>query len=735
MNKPLEKTTFGGFWHRLAARLTLAAVVALFAATLSFAAMAQDDDSDTSGDDNATSQKDDADDEKPQELEKVTVTAPHYVSTGSRSATKTNAPLIEIPQSVTVISRDQIDLLHWTDLEQTVRYTSGAIGNVFGPDPRYDWLYVRGFQPVQYIDGLRAPIGSVSNVGTDLYGYQAVDILKGPSSVMYGSAPPGGIVNMTSRRPEPVFSGEVGIQGGSFGRGQFNTDVTGPMGDNGSGRFTMLYRDVGTQLDFVDTKRFYVAPAYKYDFSPDTSITLLGYYQKDNIDNQSTGFLPAQGTLLPNPNGRIPIDRNIGEPGVNFYDREQYGVGYDFEHAFSDMFSIEQNLKYFNSDINSREIFGTGLLDADGDGVPDDFRTVTRSDFPFNENIDSFNVDTRGYLDLASGDVTHKVLIGIDYRDYDNTSEFGFAPAPPIDVYDPQYGAPIDDPQLFPFADQHQKQTGLYLQDQIHLGKAVFTLSGRQDWLDSTNSDVDTNRNEFTYRVGVNYLFDNGVAPYVSAASSFEPVAGADFDGNPFDPSTGKQYEVGIKYAGNDPTADVQFLGTVAAYHLVQEDVLTPDPDHVFFSVQTGEVTVDGFELEGVARFWQQLSINASYSYIDSEVTQSNGPDLGKQLPVVPKQKISLLGDYTIGTGPLAGLGFNLGVRHHGSTYGDPANQFKSPAVTLWDGTVRYDYGFWRFALNVSNITDKEYVARCDGFTNCFYGTRRVIIASITRRF
>lgn len=702
----------------------------LLAGALSANAMAQDDDRESPASEASGQQE-----QESQELERISVTAPEYVSTGSRTATKTDAPLVETPQAVTVISRDQIDLLHWTSLEDTVKYTAGAVGGVFGPDTRYDWLLVRGFNPVQYIDGLQAPIGSVSNVGTDLYGYQAVDILKGPSSVMYGQTPPGGIVNMTSRRPEPVFSGEIGGQLGNFDRGELHGDVAGPVGESHSGRFTWLYRDQDNQVDFTNSNRLYLAPAFTFELSRDTSLTFLSYYQNDEIDNHSTGFLPAAGTLRPNPHGEVPIERNIGEPGINFYDREQYGVGYELSHAFSDRFRAEQNVKYFSSSIESREIFGTGLLDADGNGVPDDFRTVTRSDFPFNEEIDSINVDTRGYFDLDAGGANHRILVGIDYRDYDNQSEFGFAAAPPIDLFDPQYGADIPDPALFPFTDQQQEQVGLYVQDQIRFDNWVVTLSGRHDALDTTNSGTDTDDDEFTYRAGVNYVFDNGLAPYAQMATSFQPVAGADFDGNPFEPSTGEQFEVGLKYSPSDTGDDLRLLGTVAAYSLVQENVLTPDPENLFFSVQAGEVEVQGFEVEGVARYQERISLNASYSYTDSEITESNGPDLGMRIPMVPEHKVSLLGDYQFVRGPLAGLGINLGVRYKGTAFGDPANQFQSPAVLLFDGTLRYDFGDWRFALNASNLTNEEYVARCDGATNCFFGKSRTVIASFKRRF
>ncbi len=664
----------------------------------------------------------------------ITVEAPDYVSTGSRTATKSDAPLIETPQSVTVISRDQIDLLSWTSLQQAVRYTAGVLGENFGPDERYDWLTLRGFQPVQYIDGLQAPIGSVANVGTDLYGFEAVDVLKGPSSVLYGQTPPGGIVNMTSRRPEDRFSGEFGGQLGNHSHKQVNGDVTGPIGAAASGRFTALYRDRGTQVDFMDSERLYVAPALTYEFSDATQITLLSYFQRDEIDNVSTGFLPAHGTALPNPNGVIPVGRNLGEPGVNFYDRDQYAFGYELSHALANGVELQQNVKYFSSSVESRTIYGVGFVDADFDGTPDDFRTVNRSDFPFNEDVDSFNVDTRAKFVLERGGVTHTFLGGIDYRRYTLESEFGFAAVPSIDVFNPVYGAPMPTPTFFPFGDTVQKQTGVYLQDQIRFNDWVVTLSGRQDWV-RTEDTASVKDSEFSYRAGVNYLMDNGFAPYAQIARSFQPVPGADFNGNRFEPSSGEQAEFGVKYSDRNRTADLRFFGSIAVYKLVQENVLTPDPVNLFFSVQAGEVEVQGLELEMVARWRERLSLHAAYAHTDSEVTKSTGANLGQRLPMVPVNTFSLLADYVIPTGPLVGVGFGAGARYVGDGYGDPANQWETDAVTLFDAQVHYNFGEWRMALNASNVADKEYVARCSSVADCFYGTGRSIVGTVTRSF
>jgi iron complex outermembrane receptor protein len=671
------------------------------------------------------------------DVEELVVTAPRYVYAGSLSATKTDAPLVEIPQAVTVISRDQIDLLNWSSVQQSVRYTAGVNGENFGPDERYDWLTLRGFAPVQYIDGLQAPIGSVNNVGTDLYGFEWVDILKGPSSVLYGQTPPGGIVNMRSRRPSEEFGGEIEGQLGNLDFKQLAGDVTGALGDRFTGRLTALYRDRESQVDHVDMERIYVAPALGIDLGESTSLTLLNFFQRDEVNGDTNGFLPAFGTALPNPLGSVPVGRNLGEPDYNKYERDQWGAGYDFSHSFSDAVILQQNLKFFSADADMLVVYGGGLVDANFDGVPDDYRTVQRFNFPFKERVDSFNVDTRGQFKFATGGLEHTVLVGIDYRRYENESSFGFAFAPSIDLFNPVYGAPITTPPMFPFVEQTQEQTGVYVQDQIKVDRLVLTLSGRQDWLDTENFDTQTDADEFSYRAGLNYVFDSGISPYVQVARSFQPVSGADFDGNAFEPSTGDQIEAGIKYDGRTLESGNKLFASMAVYELTQENVLTadPDPTHPFFSVQAGEVEVKGLELEVVARFQERLTLNASYTYTDSEVTKSNGADLGKDLPMVPEQKISGLIDYTFQDGALAGLGAGLGARHLSDSFGDGANAFRNESVTLYDAILHYDTRVWRLTVNASNLTDKTFVARCSSFVDCFYGAKRLVTGSVTYKF
>lgn len=709
---------------RLSPRMIALATASLGVLTLATPALAQEADRD-------------------QGVEALVVTAPRYVPTGETTATKTGIPLIEAPQAATVISRDQIDLLGWSTLGQTVRYTAGVTGENYGPDERVDWLTVRGFNPVQYVDGLQASIGSISNTGLDLYGAESVEILKGPSSVLYGQTPPGGIVNVTSRRPQDEFGGEAGVQYGSHDHKQANFDVTGGLTDDISGRLTALIRDRGTQTTGVGSKRFYIAPAATFRAGDATRITLLSYYQKDEVTGDGGGFLPAYGTLLPNPLGKVSSSTNLGETSYNRFKRTHWGIGYDAEHDFTDTISIQQNLKYTRLKSDQRGVGGNGLVDANADGVPDDYRTVSRYSFSFAENVDTFAVDTRLKIKADTGALRHNILVGLDYRryDYEGLSAFGFG-IPSIDLFNPVYGVAVPNLPPVTFSDQLQNQTGLYVQDQIKLDRWIATLALRHDWVDTKNrlNGTSVDDAEFSYRAALSYAFDGGIIPYVAYAKSFQPTAGSDRLGVAFSPTTGEQLDAGVKYDARGLNPDLKLFATAAVYKLVQQNVLTTDPVNTVFQIQTGEVEVKGLELEAVGRYRERLSFNASYSYTDSEVTKSNGPDLGNRLPVTPRHKISLLTDYTFQDGPLAGLGGSLGVRYTSRTAGNLAASyqpvvFTNPSVVLWDASIHYDVDKWKFGVTASNLFDKTYVARCYSTANCFYGTGQIVTASVTRRF
>ena len=672
-------------------------------------------------------------DEATNTLEELVVTAPRYVPTINVSATKIAIPLIETPQAISVITRDQMDVLNFQNLEQAVRYTSGIIGENFGPDERYDWLTLRGFQPVEYIDGLQAPIGSTSNVGIDLWGAESVEVLKGPSGVLYGQTPPGGIVNVTTRRPQDKFHAEAQAQLGSFSDKQLAGDVTGSLVGDGvlEGRLTGLWRDRGIQEDFVKSKRTYLAPTLTWNISPDTQLSFLSYYQHDQLFGDGGGFLPAVGTILPDPNGHIAISFDAGEPNYNKFTREQFAAGWEFSHKVNETVTFKQNARYSRANSYSQSVYGAGLSA--------DMVTLNRYNFIFPEDVRQAAVDSRLELRGATGGVEHTAVVGFDLRNLKNASDLGFGFGPSLNLFHPVYGQP--NPPLFlptyAYLRQEQRQSGIYGQDEMKIDHWRVTLSAREDWLNTKNTQTHASVGDraFTYRSGLNYVFDSGLAPYAAFSTSFLPNSGADFGGTPFVPSTGHQVEAGLKYEPRVVPQGVNVFASAAIYDLKQEHVTTSDPNHAFFSVQTGEVEVKGLELEAVARIYERWSLNASYAYTDSKVLKSNASDLGKQLPIVAPHKAALFADYTSQIGSLAGFGGGAGIRFLGKNYGDPANtpKLRGDDVTLIDALVHYNWHAWSIKLNAANLLDKVYIQRCSSLSQCFYASRRNVFLTVGR--
>lgn len=686
----------------------------------------------------------------------IIVTARRFVP-GEAFANKSDIPLIETPQSVSVITRDQIDLLNFVDAQQAVRYTAGVFGENYGPDLRFDFFTARGFTPRQYIDGLAAPVSTtIFSTGLDLYAFESFELLKGPASVLYGSAPPGGIYNETSRRPANSFYAEGQAKYGEDDYKSLAGTVTGPVAENVSLRLTGLGLDRESERDNVSARRLLLAPSATWKLGESTRLTGLFHYQYDKVRGDTNGFLPVFGTLLPNPLGKVDRDTNLGDPD-NLYKRRQRGIGFDLAHELTDVLSLRSNVRWsrYRERTPTGVYGGGGLVDADFNGVPDDYRTVRQFNFSYAEDVRAFALDNRLQAKFEASGLEHELLVGLDYRNIDNESAFGFIfNAGEIDLFDPE-NVPLA-PELrepgypFTFSDLRLRQHGVYVQDHIGIGNLFITLNGRYDWLELRNQNPfpaeleseTTEQDKFTYRVGANYVFENGFAPYLSYATSFEPVLGTSGTGDPYRPSTGRQIEGGIKYNGRDLGPGVRLFATAALFRIRQKDVVQTLPAITpVFGTQVGEVEVTGGELELVARFREQLSVNGSYSYNKSEVTESNEElEVGADLPTTPKHKASFFFDYTFPRGALAGFGFGAGGRYTSRSAGSLPGPF-NPVIyygeraTLFDATVHYDLPGWRFAINGSNILDKTYVARCSGPGGCTYGAGRQVIGTLIKRF
>lgn len=656
----------------------------------------------------------------------------HYGVTG----TKTGTALIETPQSVSMITSEQMRDQGVDSLAQALRYAPGVDGEPFGFEPRTTFIRMRGFDATTnglYRDGLqlRNPRFAVG-YNIELYGAERVDVLRGPASVLYGQGSPGGLINYVSKRPKPNAFGEVALELGSFDRIQGQFDLGAPVGDSGAlaWRLTGLVRDSETQVDFIDNDREFIAPSLTWRPGADTSITFLGYYQDD--DTRSSQALPAEGTKDPNPNGRVPVDLFTGEPEVDQYDREEYSVGWLAEHHLDDDWVLRQNARFYSSELDDVTVFVNGI-------DQEDLRTLDRSVFGSFGDLDGIAIDNQSQWRFDTGAVAHTLLFGIDYQDIEVGSVQTFGAAPSLDAFEPVYGASVDDPPVFAETDTEQEQTGMYLQDQLEFGRWVATLNARYDEAETTTRDLlagtvtEQDDGEFTGRAGLVYLADNGLAPYVSYAESFLPTLGTNAEGDPLEPETGQQLEFGVKY---QPPGASSFV-TLSYFDIERDNVVEFDPS-TFLPIQTGEIRSRGVEIEAVADFDWGLDVIASYTYLDMEIRESVfDSQLGERPAQVPDQKASIWARYGFSGGGLDGLGLGLGVRYNGETYGDVPNTVRVPDNTVVDAAVYYDLGSVELALNLQNALDERLVSGCFRRTTvlCTYGQERTVTGTIQYRW
>lgn len=673
-----------------------------------------------------------------------------YLAKRTAAGTKTDTALVEAPRSISVATRQQMEDRGVHSLDDAVRYMPGITSASFGSDTRLDWMRVRGFEPTQFLDGLPLPRGVYANPKPETWNLDRLALLRGPASSIYGQTPPGGLLDMVSRRPEAEASHEIQVQYGSDNHRQINFASTGKIDDEARFLYSVsgVIRDGGTQIDHIDDKRYNIAPSLTWNIDDDTKLTLLTQFTRDDTGVTSQ-FYPIQGTKIDMPFGKISQHKNLGDPDYDFYDRTYYALGYSFEHRFNDVWQFRQNLRYTKSDLSFQTVTVNSYFPSIG-FVVDDQGNTGRGTTNTDEDISQFAVDNNFQGDFATGDVSHTLLIGLDHQrsNTNYTSIFGTAPA--INVNHPVYGLPITRPSrddaLYDY-DQKTRQTGLYIQDQMALDQWRLTLGGREDWVhtgtkffndnDATNTERDK---KFSGNAAISYVFDSGFVPYLSYAESFQPTSNATASATKsFKPTEGEQWELGVKY---QPPGTNTLL-TAAVYDLTQKNVsvTTTVAGNQPVTSQTGEVKVKGLELEAVSDVTDNLKVIAAYTLAKSEVQK--GDYKGNRLQLMPNQQASLWADYTWHTGVLDGFGIGAGARYTGNTYGDQGNTWlgKADAYTVFDASVHYDLGRLdgslkgaSLAVNATNLLDKDYISTCDGFY-CYYGDQRSVIASATYKW
>lgn len=642
-----------------------------------------------------------------------------YRATRAATATKTDTALRDTPQAITVIPRDQLVDQGALNVQDALSYAAGVRPNAYGVDNRGDFVRVRGVAPVQYRDGLRQ-FFSNNNPRTDIYALERLELLRGPSSMLYGQGSTGGVLNLVSKRPLAEAQREIAVNVGNFQRKEIQADLTGPITEDGEWLYRVIAvgRDSDTQVQHAPDDRLLLAPSLTWRPSADTTLTLQGYFQKDKAGTTQS-FLPWSGSVIDNPNGKIPSRRFASEPGFDAYDTEQFSVGWLFEHRFNDRWTVRQNFRNTISKVDYRSMYPDVYSNRDNPFLDPERTTVNRYLWVSQPRMRTLVADQHLEGKVNWGQTEHTLLFGADYSRYRETGQQARGMGSPLNLYHPVYGN-VPDYELYDIPKTKQQQLGFYAQDQMRYRNWIFVAGLRHDraQTDIAGRDREVD-NATTKRLGLLYAADNGLSPYISYSESFTPIGGTDAYDNRWKPLRGKQWELGLKYM--PPESDLEF--TAAAYDLREKNRKAPDPANPNNQIQAGKTKTRGVELEMRGRVGKQWDVIANYIYTD----------IDSDLEPVPKHMASLWGKYRFALATMPGFSAGAGVRYLGSFI--DGNAPETPSVTLFDAMLAYDSGAWRYALNVNNIADKTYVVTCLNRGDCFYGQRRTVTLSAAYRF
>ena len=676
----------------------------------------------------------------PVDVQGERVESPRYQAPDATTATKTDTPIIETPQSVSVISAEQLRDLGALTLQDAFRYSAGVRADAYGLDSRTDSAIVRGTEYVQYQDGLRSLFGFYNNVRTDVYALDSVEVVRGPSSVLYGQGTSGGMVNVNSKRPQTEAAHELRAEYGDYQRRQYAVDFTGPVTSDASlsYRIVGLHRNAATQVDYVQDNREFIAPSLTWRPSGWFEWTVLGNVQKDR-SGSSTAFLPWEGTIQNNPNGQIPTHRFVSEPGFDRYNTDQEAVTSLLKIALGAHWTLSQNARYMESESDYHTMFPNIYT---GDPyLLNPFRrdSVLRITYIQDARVRAITSDHRLGGEFSTGFVDHQLLLGVDATKVTTRERQGQLGALQIvqqglfDLYDPEYGDFIL-PEAAALPELVTRQTGYYIQNQMTFGEHLIALAGwRRDEARSEQAGSPVQEDEEdSLRAGLLYRFDAGFSPYVSYSESFNPVAQLDADGNPFQPIRGEQWEAGLKY--QPPSFPALITATV--FEINEENRLAPG-ENPAEQVQLGTAEIKGAELEAGVTWPGVLDLLLAYTYLDAFSDAGDNADEGariKPLAAVADEVAALWMRFHFGSLGLPGLSIGAGLRYT-SAVPDEGETVEVPSTTLFDAMIAYEQRNWRLAVNGTNLEDETVIATCLERGDCFYGPRRNVVGSLTIHF
>ena len=685
-------------------------------------------------------------DEDVTQLETMTVLGETYRNT----ATKTSLEPEETPQAITIITKDEMDLRGVSTVSEALRYSSGVNTELRGGAvTRLDLFNIRGFiNYTNFYDGLPLLFNGWNlQPQIDAAAVEQVEVLKGPTSVLYGNIPPGGMVNIIAKTPQSEPANTVSVSTGTNSLKEVNFDTTGQIGDsNVNYRIVGMAKQRDGQAETSEDERYLIAPSFDWQATDNTLVNVNVYYQNDPSAGIYT-TVPAAGSVLDNPLGSLSPDTYLGDKNWNTYEREVLMIGYKILHDFNNNWQFLQNARYMTADSYQENTYNSPLA-ADN-------RTIGRNAYLTDEDSTSFVIDNQlsGYV--AHGNFEHNLLLGLDYQYLDSDVKYkdtlGYSLTQ--DIFNPNHNQIDRDALKFAYQqalDIKTKQLGVYFQDQLRYNNLVMIAGLRWDKYESDTNTVSDylgtvtpskeklDENNVSFRVGALYELDFGLSPYLTYSESFEPIAGADASGKAFDPSTGHQWELGFKYAplGGDVS------GNLALFHITKKNAILTDPNNPYApQYQAGEVVSQGAELEAKWQATPQADLTLNYTYINMEIKEDSYYHQEGKTPVwVPEQTASLWANYYY-EGTLTGLRTSAGVRYVGKTEMDAQNSDQVPDYTLVDLAASYDLSAASqsldgasVTLSASNIFDEEYYS-CYDKNNCWFGAERSIEAKLEYKF
>ncbi|ADU68873.1 TonB-dependent siderophore receptor [Pantoea sp. At-9b] len=661
-----------------------------------------------------------------QPQESATSPTQGYLATRSSGASKTDQPLITTPQSISVVTRQQMEDQGATDLNQALNYTPGVFTNFGGAATRYDTISLRGFHGGDvdntFLDGLRVMSdgGSFNILQVDPWFLDRIDIIKGPSSALYGQTVPGGLVNMVSKRPQFAEEGHFRLSTGTNATNSAAFDYTNAINDQWAFRLTGITRNSDTQYDHTREEKYAISPQLMWQPNDDTSLILRAYLQKDPSGGYH-GSVPAEGTLYSHNGRKLSDSFYEGDSALDQFKRHEQIYSYDFSHRFNDVWSVHSTGSYSHSNVDLDQVYQIGW-DATNPDLLTRYYSGERS------SLSAWATDNQLQADFTTGAVQHRVTLGAEYHRYKNDilSASDYASS-----LNPWTGATVGSMPDVDWAAETRRyyQTGLYLQDELQLDRWHLDLSGRYDRIVSENGTSRRQDDHVSGRAALLYAFDNGFSPYVSWSQAITPASLTDPDGNQLKPTTSEQYEAGVKYQ----PVGTRDMYTMAVYDLTQNDVANRDVISGTYT-PSGKVHSQGIELEARNQITPRFSTIAGYTLNHLRFKDSVDGNDGHTPYVTPNSMASFWGHYQFDYGLSAGAG----VRYIGKQWADNENTTRLPSVTLFDASVRADLATWNSSLkgawlqvSGNNLTDRKYLAACYGTGYCYRGAERTVTATI----